>query len=84
MRYESNRDAPAYQEYAETIFAQLPFRTMTLQECGLLYTMRLECWVSMRLPQNTPKVPAGDMADYRIITEKIGTSKPFAQTATRS
>lgn len=67
-----NRDAPAYQEYAATILAQLSFRTMTLQERGLLYTMRLECWVNMRLPQNTPKVPAVDMADYRIITEKIG------------
>ena len=47
-----NRDAPAYQEYAATILAQLPFRTMTLQDRGLLYTMRLECWVNMRLPQN--------------------------------
>ena len=47
-----NRDAPAYQEYAATILAQLPFRTMTLQERGLLYTMRLDCWVSVRLPHN--------------------------------
>ena len=47
-----NRDAPAYQEYAATILAQLPFRTMTLQERGLLYTMKLECWVNVRLPHN--------------------------------
>lgn len=47
-----NRDAPAYQEYAATILAQLPFRTMSLQDRGLLYTMRLECWVNVRLPQN--------------------------------
>ena len=47
-----NRDAPAYQEYAATILAQLPFRTMSLQERGLLYTMRLECWVNIRLPKN--------------------------------
>jgi len=47
-----NRDAPAYQEYAATILAQLPFRTMTLQDRGLLYTMRLECWVNVRLPNN--------------------------------
>ena len=47
-----NRDAPAYQEYAATILAQLPFRTMTLQDRGLLYTMRLECWVNVRLPQS--------------------------------
>ncbi len=47
-----NREAPAYQEYAATILAQLPFRTMTLQDRGLLYTMRLECWVNVRLPNN--------------------------------
>jgi hypothetical protein len=47
-----NRTAPAYQEYAATILAQLPFRTMTLQDRGLLYTMRLECWVNVRLPNN--------------------------------
>lgn len=47
-----NRDAPAYQEYAAALLAQLPFRTMTLQDRGLLYTMRLECWVNMRLPHD--------------------------------
>lgn len=47
-----NRDAPAYQEYAASILAQLPFRTMTLRNRGLLYTMRLECWVNWRLPHN--------------------------------
>lgn len=46
------RDAPAYQEYAANILAQLPFRIMTLQDRGLLYTMRLECWVNKRLPHN--------------------------------
>lgn len=47
-----NRSAPAYQEYAAALLAQLPFRTMTLQDRGLLYTMRLECWVNVRLPQS--------------------------------
>lgn len=47
-----NRKASAYQEYAATILAQLPFRTMTLQDRGLLYTMRLECWVNRCLPNN--------------------------------
>lgn len=47
-----NRDAPAYQEYAATILARLPFRTMTLQDRGLFYTMKLECWVNLRLPHN--------------------------------
>lgn len=47
-----NRDAPAYQEYAAALLARLPFRTMTLQDRGLLYTMRLECWVNVRLPND--------------------------------
>lgn len=47
-----NRDAPAFQEYAAAMLSRLPFRTMTLQDRGLLYTMRLECWVNMQLPGN--------------------------------
>lgn len=47
-----NRDAPTYQEYSAIILAQLPFRTMTLQDRGLLYTMKLECWVNVRFPHN--------------------------------
>lgn len=47
-----NRDAPAYQEYAATMLAQIPFRTMSLQDRGLLYTMRMECWVNVRLPHS--------------------------------
>lgn len=47
-----NRDAPAYQEYAAAMLAQISFRTMTLQERGLLFTMRLECWVNIQLPNN--------------------------------
>jgi hypothetical protein len=46
-----NRDAPAYQEYAAAMMAQIPYRTMTLQDRGLFYSMRLECWVNVRLPQ---------------------------------
>jgi len=47
-----NRKAPAYQEYAAAILAQLPFRTITLQDRGLLWTMRMECWVNKQLPNN--------------------------------
>lgn len=44
------RDPPAYQEYAAANLAKLPFRVMSLQDRGLLYTMRMECWVNQRLP----------------------------------
>lgn len=47
-----NRKPPAYQEYAATILVQIPFRTMSLRDRGLLYTMRLECWVNQRLPND--------------------------------
>ena len=52
-----NRDAPAFQEYACSMMAKIEYRTMTLAERGLLYTMRLECWVNDGLPAN-PANPA--------------------------
>lgn len=72
-----NRDAPAYQEYAATILARLPFRTMTLQDRGLLYTMRLECWVNVRLPHNhndLAKVLGVPVAE---VTESLAAVMPF-------
>ena len=50
-----NREAPAYQEYAASMMAQIAYRTMTLQERGLFYSMRLECWVNGKLPEG-PKL----------------------------
>ncbi|MCP5246579.1 MAG: hypothetical protein H6937_11800 [Burkholderiales bacterium] len=47
-----NREPPAFQEYAATMLSKLSFRTMPLQDRGLLYTMRLECWVNKQLPSN--------------------------------
>lgn len=47
-----NRAAPAYQEYAGDMLSNLIFRTMSLQERGLLYTLRNECWVNKQLPSD--------------------------------
>jgi len=47
-----NRKPPAYQEYAATILAELPFRKMSLEERGLFCTLRYECWVNIRMPSN--------------------------------
>jgi hypothetical protein len=44
------RKAPAYQEYASDMIARLDYRTLTLPQRGLLYSMRLECWVNQFLP----------------------------------
>lgn len=45
------RDAPAFQEYASTMLANIKYRCMTLAERGLLDTMRRECWVNGGLPE---------------------------------
>jgi len=45
-----NRDAPAFQEYAAATMARVEYRTMSLAARGLLYTMRLECWVNRGVP----------------------------------
>lgn len=76
-----NRDAPAYQEYAATILAQLPFRTMTLQERGLLYTMRLECWVNVRLPHNHIDLAKVLGVPISEVTESLAAVMPFFKVA---
>lgn len=53
----NNRTAPAYQEYAANLIARFEYRTLTLPQRGLLYSMRLECWVNQYLPE-TPSVLA--------------------------
>jgi hypothetical protein len=52
-----NRTAPAYQEYAANMMARFEYRTLTLAQRGLLYSMRLECWVNQFLP-DSPEVLA--------------------------
>lgn len=52
-----NRTAPAYQEYAASMMARFEYRTLTLAQRGLLYSMRLECWVNQFLPES-PEVLA--------------------------
>ncbi len=49
---QPNRTAPAYQEYAASMMARLEYRTLTLAQRGLLYSMRLECWVNQFLPES--------------------------------
>jgi len=48
----NNRTAPAYQEYAANLIARFEYRTLTLPQRGLLYSMRLECWVNQYLPES--------------------------------
>lgn len=51
-----NREPPAYQEYASSVLSKIQFREMTLAERGLLYTLKLECWVNYSVPKNKSKL----------------------------
>lgn len=51
-----NREPPAFQEYAAAMMAKTEYRLMSLAGRGLLYTMRLECWVNRRLPPDVPRL----------------------------
>lgn len=44
------REPPAFQEYPASILAERNFRFMSLPERGLLFTIRLECWVNGSVP----------------------------------
>lgn len=44
------RDPPAYQEFPASMLANFQFRLLPLRARGLLFTMRLECWVNRSLP----------------------------------
>lgn len=48
-----NRKPPSFQEYAATILSSKSFRVMTLSQRGLLFTMRLECWVNHSTPSQS-------------------------------
>ena len=50
-----NRDAPAYEGYAATIRAQLPFRIMTLQDHGHRHAMR---YFGLLAPGSKPRTSA--------------------------
>lgn len=51
------RSAPAFQEYAAAMMSRFEYRTLTLAQRGLLYSMRLECWVNQFLP-DSPEIIA--------------------------
>ena len=51
-RISQNRDAPAFQEYAASMMGRFEFRRLNLEERGLLWTLRLECWVNQNIPSD--------------------------------
>ena len=50
MAAGKGRAPPAYMEYAGSMLASRPFRLMSASERGLLYSMRLSCWLDGTVP----------------------------------
>lgn len=72
-----NREPPAFQEYAAAMMAKTDYRLLSLAGRGLLYTMRLECWVNRRLPPDAPKlarVLGFEVAEVAALTPEV---QPF-------
>ena len=76
-----NREAPAYQEYAAPMMAKIAYRTMTLQERGLFYSMRLECWVNERLPENPGLLSKVLGFSEQEVTDSLPAVMPFFTVA---
>lgn len=76
---KQNREAPAYQEYAAAMLANVNFRTMTLAERGLLYTLRLEFWVNKSLPSNPDKLAKLIGFDRADVVAALPSVLPFIQ-----
>lgn len=71
------RSAPAFQEYASDMIARFEYRTLTLPQRGLLYSMRLECWVNQFLPES-PAVLARILGfDHAEVAAELPYVMPF-------
>lgn len=46
------RNPPAYQEYAATTLSTREFKLMSMEERGLLYTIKLDCWLNNNVPSS--------------------------------
>lgn len=52
-RGNGRRAPPAYQEYAADLLADRAFKSMSAAERGVLFSMRLECWVNRCVPSDS-------------------------------
>ena len=72
-----NRPPPAFQEYAASMMAKTDYRVMSLAGRGLLYSMRLECWVNHSLPCEVVKLAKVLGFDPAEVGGVINEIKPF-------
>jgi len=72
-----NRDAPAYQEYAASVLALARFKELTLAEKGLLYLMKMECWINISLPTDIKKLSKTLGQEHSEVNELLPQVMPF-------
>lgn len=75
-----NRDAPAFQEYAASMMARFEYRGLSLSERGLLYTLRLECWVNRLLPADAPTLARVLRYEIQDIADALPNVMPFFES----
>jgi hypothetical protein len=68
-----NRKPPAFQEYAATILSNKDFRLMNLSQRGLLFTLRLECWVNHSVPSLSNELAKYLGFSHQELTEALST-----------
>ncbi len=72
-----NRDAPAFMEYAAAMMAKREYRQLSLAERGLLYTLRLECWVNRSMPSDAGRLARMLGCDKAEIEMLMPAMRPF-------
>lgn len=75
-----NRPAPAFMEYAAAMLANIHFRMLSPSERGLLYTMRLECWVNHGLPASPAPLAKVLGFEQSEVENALPSVMPFFQT----
>ena len=75
-----NREPPAFQEYAASMMARTDYRLMSLAGRGLLYSMRLECWVNRRLPADAARLARVLGFDVEEVEALVLEVRPFFAT----
>ena len=69
------RPAPAYQIYPSNIMSNINWRTMSLEQRGLMITLQFECWVNGSVPSN-PQILAkllliGDSSLKDLLSDEV-------------
>lgn len=71
------RPPPAYQEYASSIISTRAFKFLNFAEKGLLWHIRLECWINGSLPSDSGELSALLGGSKDEISELLKKIKPM-------